>query len=139
MTQMARELGAAISVSVIALAGDLATLQALVALGGWHYLPAACAAFGVGTVIAYLLSLKWVFRFRRLESAHVEFSVFAAIGLFGLVINAAVIAFAVEALGAHYLAGKLAAASCTFAFNFFVRRSLLFTPAPRQAGSGSCS
>jgi putative flippase GtrA len=134
-----RELGAALSASVVALAVDVATLQTLVALGGWHYLAAASAAFAAGTVVAYLLSLRWVFRFRRVGNARAEFSLFTLVGLLGLVINASVIAVAVEGLGAHYLAGKLAAAGCTFAFNFFVRRSLLFTPAPRRAGSGGYS
>ena len=123
-----RELAAAVPTSVLALALDVCVLHTLVAFCGWHYLPAATLSFTAGVVLAYGLSVRFVFQHRRLTSKATEFAAFALVGIAGLVINAAVIAFAVEILGQHYLTGKGLAAGTTFLFNFAVRRRLLFTP-----------
>ena len=123
------ELLRALPVAAAALACDLVTLQLLVAGAGWHYLLAAGAAFAVGLAVNYSLSVRFVFRFRRLSSRTGEFAVFALIGIGGLAINAAAIGFVVELLGGHYLVAKGFAAAMTFSFNFGIRRWLLFTPA----------
>src|SRR5687767_12703114 len=112
----------------VALAADLAGLWFLVAIGGWHYVVAATTSFLFGAVVAYTLCTRFVFSYRRLDNAPLEFASFTGIGVFGLVASACIIFACVEWLHLHYLAGKLAAAAVTFLMNFLARRLLLFTP-----------
>ncbi len=126
------ELLASLPVAGAALAADLLVLQFAVVYGGWHYLIAACAGFVVGATVNYALAIRFVFRFRRLQSVHGEFIVFVLVGVAGLALNAALMAFAVEVLHRHYLFGKALAAATTFLFNFEARRRLLFRPGARH-------
>ena len=114
------------AVSACALLVDMATLWVLVHFFSWWYLAAASVSFTVGLSVAYALSVALVFGFRRLEDRRIEFLSFAAIGAAGLVVNAAVMGFAVKLLGLHYLIAKCCAAAFTFVWNFFARRQLLF-------------
>jgi putative flippase GtrA len=114
--------------SGIALAADTAILEGLVKLGGWHYLPASAVAFATGSVVAYLLSVKFVFRFRRVTNNLLEFGYFAALGVAGLLVNAAALFVAVSLAGLSLLVAKLLAAGCTFVTNFTFRKQLLFAP-----------
>jgi putative flippase GtrA len=123
-----RELAAALPVSAAAFALDVAVLYGLVRFCGWHYLPAASVSFTLGVALNYALSVRYVFSYRRLGSRVHEFAIFALVGLAGLVLNAAVLAFFVEVLRQHYLVGKVVAAGATFLVNFGARRLLLFTP-----------
>ena len=123
-----RELLASVPVAAAALAADVLVLQLAVVYGGWHYLLAACAGFVAGAAVNYALAIRFVFRFRRLQSAQGEFTVFVLVGVVGLALNAALMAFTVEVLDRHYLVGKAFAAATTFLFNFEARRRLLFSP-----------
>ena len=113
--------------SAVALGVDLAILEGLVRLG-WHYLAASALAFVAGGVVAYLLSTRFVFRFRRIGEAPLELGYFIALGMAGLLINSAVIFVAVDWVGLGIAPAKLAASTCTFATNFALRRRVLFTP-----------
>ncbi len=112
--------------SACALAVDVAILWILVQYFSWPYLAAATASFIAGVAVAYALSVKLVFKYRRLADRRAEFLGFAAIGAAGLAINAAVIFFAVKFLGLHYLIAKCIAAGFTFVCNFVSRRQFLF-------------
>ena len=127
-----KELLASLPVAAAALAADVLVLQLAVVYGGWHYLLAACAGFVVGVAVNYALAIRFVFRFRRLHSVPGEFAVFVLVGVVGLALNAALMAFAVEVLHRHYLVGKALAAAATFLFNFEARRRLLFRPGARH-------
>jgi putative flippase GtrA len=127
MSVIAELLGYA-AVSVVALCADVLLLQFLVEQAGWHYQPASALAFVAGASIAYLISVRFVFRSRRLSNRTLEFSVFVALGMVGLVVNAAVLFVEVSLLGVSLLPAKLVAAVCTFGANFTLRRSYLFSP-----------
>jgi putative flippase GtrA len=116
------------AVSAVALLADMATLAALVQWCSWWYLAAASAAFLTGMTLAYVLSVRFVFKRHRLRSRRAEFAGFAALGAAGLVVNAAVMFIAVRFAGLHYLVAKIVAAGCTFLCNFVSRRQLLFVP-----------
>lgn len=115
--------------SAVALAVDLALLETLVNLAGWHYLPAASLAFIVGGCVAYLVSTRWVFGYRRVGSAPLELGYFLLLGVAGLCVNAGALYVAVGAAGINLAVAKLLAAGCTFATNFALRRQVLFSPA----------
>lgn len=118
-----------------ALVVDIGVLWVLVQCFSWWYLAAATASFLSGIAVVYVLSVRMVFDHRRVKDRRIEFLSFAAIGGAGLAINAAVIFAAVKYFGVYYLAAKCIAAGFTFAFNFLVRRQLLFThrPCPRPS------
>lgn len=116
--------------SVAALAVDLAILWALVHFLSWGYLTAACTSFLAGATVAYALSVKLAFKQHRLRNRRVEFISFVAIGALGLAINTAVMSFAVQYLGLHYLFAKCVAAGFTFMCNFVARRQILFVRQP---------
>lgn len=115
--------------SGVGLAVDVGLLWLLVEQFRWYYLFAATLAFVAGTVAVYLLSVGIVFRHRKVQDRRLEFTVFATIGLLGVLVNLVVLKIAVDHFHVHYLAGKLASVVFTFSLNFGLRRALLFTPA----------
>jgi putative flippase GtrA len=122
-----REASGYVAASAAALAIDVATLTLLVSAVHVNYLIAATAGFVAGTLFIYWISIRQIFRYRRLEDARMEFGIFLAVGIAGLVVNLAVMYLTVAAVGAHYLIAKFCAAGCTFTVNFGLRRWLLFT------------
>ena len=118
------------AVSACALCIDVAILWLLVDYFSWRYLGAATISFLSGLFVTYSLSLKLVFKHRRLKERRLEFASFAAIGAVGLAINATVISFAVKILGLQYLIAKCVAAAFTFVWNFTARRQMLFIQRP---------
>lgn len=118
--------------SLIALAVDTATFSLSLRLLHLPLALAATAGFTLGALIAYLLSIRWVFRQRTLERAPtLEFLTFAAIGILGLGVTQLVLWVGVAELHLLPEAVKLAAAGITFAFNYLVRKALLFAAARR--------
>jgi putative flippase GtrA len=116
-----------VAVSGVALAVDTAGL--LVAANFVHYLWAATFGFLLGAMTSYLLSVRWVFRHRRLAAfPKTEFAAFAAVGVVGLGLNNMAIYAAVEHAGFGLLAAKAVAATVTFSFNFGLRKWGLFRP-----------
>jgi putative flippase GtrA len=113
--------------SGVAFAVDFAAYVGLIRLAGWHYLLAAPAGFALGLLAVYVLSVRWVFRVRRLRSARLEFAAFAAIGVLGMGVNEAVIYAAVEHGRLSFELAKVASAAVVFALNFALRKLLLFT------------
>ncbi len=112
--------------SVAALSVDLWVLRTFVQQLGWHYLPASVLAYVSGTVVAYLISVAFVFRTSRINSRVLEFGLFALLGIAGVIVNALVLAVAIGIFGIGLIPAKLIAATCTFTANFTVRRALLF-------------
>lgn len=114
--------------SAVAFAVDAGLLWMLVASGAVHYLVAATLAFCSGALVAYVLSVRLVFRHRRLQSRTAELNLFLLIGLLGLGINNLVIWLGVEFAGAAPIVAKFAASAITLMVNFTLRRLALFTP-----------
>ena len=125
MKQLLREFSGYGVASAAALSVDMGLLWAFV-LVGIDYIVASVASFLAGAVVAYWLSITLAFRRHRIRDRRVELLSFVAIGVMGLIINTSVIYTAVQFLGLHYMLAKSAAAGFTFAFNFIVRRQLLF-------------
>jgi len=122
-------------ISAVAFAVDLGLLTVLTRFGGMHYLLAATYSFIAGGVVAYFLSVRFVFRFRRVQVRSAEATVFVALGVVGLAVNTIVMALTVGRAGASILMGKVAAACATFGVNYLLRKFVLFSP--RRAGTDS--
>ena len=118
--------------SLLALAADLGTLS--LCLRGLHFSLgwSASAGFVVGALVAYLLSIRWVFRQRAFADAPaVEFLAFVGIGIAGLGITQVLLWLGVLKLHLLPELVKLAAAVVTFVFNYLVRKTLLFAASAR--------
>lgn len=113
--------------SGIALSVDVSMLALLAGPGGWHYLPASIVAFISGGLVAYTLSVKFVFQQHRVARRSLEVIGFVALGVIGVAINSLVLWLAIQVAGIGLLVAKFCAAGCTFATNFALRRRLLFT------------
>lgn len=115
------------AVSLLALLVDMGSLLLLALY--MHYLWAATVGFLLGAATSYLLSVRWVFRHRRLAAfPKTEFAAFAAVGVVGLGLNNLAIYVAVEHAGLPLLTAKAVAAILTFSFNFGLRKWGLFRP-----------
>ena len=119
-------------VSAVALAVDTSALYLLVRRVGWDYIPASVLAFSAGAIVAYLLSVRFVFHVRKLHNPSLEFVSFLTLGLAGVLVNAVALRVAIGAVGLGLITAKMLAACCTFATNFTLRRQLLFSPPKAQ-------
>jgi len=101
----------------------------LFALGlrlGLGYALAAILGFLGGLGMAYAISVRWAFRTRRMRDARLEFIVFAAIGVLGLLLTESLLWLQIEVLAVGPVPAKLTAACGVFLFNFGARKLALF-------------
>lgn len=124
------------SASLLALAADLGTLSLCLRVLDFTLGWSASIGFAVGALVAYLLSIRWVFRQRAFAHAPaVEFLAFVGIGIAGLGITQIFLWMGV--IKFHLLPElvKLAAAVATFVFNYLARKTLLFAASARALHS----
>src|SRR4051794_29705063 len=117
----------ALVVSVLALGLDTGLLLVLTYKLHQHYLVAGSVAFVAGLVLNYVLSTKWVFRSRRGFALHIEFAVFAGVGLVGLGLTELFLYIFTDVLSIVLTVAKLLTAGIVFFWNFGVRKALLFS------------
>jgi putative flippase GtrA len=110
----------------IAYAVDFGSLFFLTEVVKIHYLISAAAAFILGLLTNYTLSIFWVFSRRTQTSKRMEFLIFAIIGLVGLGLNEGIIWFFTDLVHFHYLISKVFSAIFVFFWNFFARKKILF-------------
>jgi putative flippase GtrA len=109
-------------------------------LGAWAPL-AGVLGYAAGTVLHYLLSVRFVFDARATDKAHARlFGEFAVTGLSGMAATAIVIAAATDLAGLSALPAKVMAAGVSFLLVFGLRRSVVFSAraVPGEA-SEACS
>lgn len=106
---------------------DYATLLILTEGFGIYYLWSATAGFIIGSLVVYLLSIRWVFEERRYDDRAKEFSVFFIIGAGGLVLNDLLLSLLVEGLAIPYQMAKPVVAGLVMLYNYFARLLLVFT------------
>lgn len=127
----------------IASAGALGVDVALYQLGlrlGWSYPFAALLGFCAGAVVAYVASVRWVFQSRTVRHASLEFGLFIAIGAAGLLLTEVLLWIAIGKFGWPPFVSKLGTSAVVFAFNFALRKFLLFSAArPQRAGRPTTS
>ena len=105
---------------------DIGSLYILTSFVGIYYLISAAIAFILGLIANYIMSISWVFNNRTLNSAKLEFGVFALIGVVGLGFNEVLIWFFTEDIHIFYLISKVMAAILILFWNFFARKFTLF-------------
>ena len=112
--------------SAVALGVD-AGLFVLILQIGLPYPVAGAVGFIAGLVVAYTLSVRYVFTHRRLRDERAEFVVFALVGVGGLVLTELLLWVMVGQAHWHPIVAKLITAGLVFCFNFGARKALLFT------------
>jgi putative flippase GtrA len=100
---------------------------------GLAYPLAALIGFCAGAVFAYVASVFWVFEARSVSRAWVEFGLFVAIGVAGLLLTEAILWLEIERLRMPALWSKAGAAGIVFFFNFGVRKITLFRASASRA------
>lgn len=113
---------------------DYGSLYILKEYVGFNYLLSAAIAFILGLAVNYLLSTLWVFPDSRLSNKMAEFTVFASIGLVGLLLNEVIMYLCCEVLNIHYMISKLCSTGIVFFWNFFARKIILFTKTKNNTG-----
>ena len=115
-------------VSLVAFAVDLAVFSIGIRLIGLSWIVSATISFSTGLLIAYYLSVRYVFRFRTLQKhPTMELISFSAIGLAGLLLTQAILWVGIEWLTLQPEFARVAAAAINFFFNFAIRKALLFS------------
>lgn len=92
------------------------------------YSLAAAVGFVAGLCLAYGLSVRYVFGVRSVADARAEFTIFAAIGVFGLLLTELLLWLLIGRLQLPPVAAKLISAGLVFLSNFGLRKLFLFTP-----------
>ena len=105
---------------------DYGLLFVLTEYAGFHYIVSATLSFISGLVVNYLLSTRWIFRNSKLSSTTVEFIIYGAIGVVGLVLNNILLYLFTDVLHIHYMISKLITAALVMGWNFVGRRVILF-------------
>lgn len=99
----------------------------MILLFEWAKIPGALAAtisFGVGLVITYLFSVKWIFDKRRLSNQFYEFITFAIIGAVGLLITYGLMSLLVNSMSVYY--AKIITTFIVTIWNFLAKKVILF-------------
>jgi putative flippase GtrA len=116
--------------SALALGVDFSLYAGGVKYLGMSYLVSAAIGFFAGLCVVYVLSIRWVFRHRKIgQSWRKEFILFAVIGVLGMALNEGILYASVDGLGLDYRLAKVISAGLVFMFNFACRKALLFTQA----------
>jgi len=105
---------------------DYGSLYILTEYAGFHYLISATISFIAGLVVNYLLCTWWVFRKSKLKSKAAEFTVFALIGVIGLLLNNLLLYVFTDLFHIHYMISKLIAGALVMIWNFSGRKIILF-------------
>ncbi|MEA9652562.1 GtrA family protein [Xanthomonas campestris pv. raphani] len=133
--KLSAEGGSYVLASVLALLADLCTFSLFARLG-WGWYSAATAGFLVGSLVAYVISVRWVFATRSFRSRTVELAMFVLIGCFGLLVVQGVMWVGIEWLGMPGSIARLIAVGFSFTSNFVLRKSILFRPRSRGRATG---
>lgn len=128
------ELSRYVLAGATAFGADLSTLLIATQIFGLHYLGANIVGYTVGMALAYLLNTRWVFTEHRFSNKGTEFAVFNIILLIGLSISEATIYLFHHVMELQLALSKTASAVVVFAFNFILRKKIVFT-APEHTKS----
>ncbi|WP_176707240.1 GtrA family protein [Pseudomonas sp. AU12215] len=114
--------------SLVGLSADLAAFSLCIRALHLGLSGAVVVGFLVGALVAYLFSAFWVFPVRTYRCHPLlEFSIFFATGLLGVLVTRCIIYLGVEVLSFSPELVKLLSSAITFLINFMVRKVLLFS------------
>lgn len=113
--------------SVLSLFLDIGTFVVSIRFFGFFWVYAAAIGFLVGSTVAYLGSIFWVFQSRQMANHQgTEFFFFIAIGVCGLALCEFLLWLGITVMGYSPEETRIFASIVTFFFNFLVRKIALF-------------
>jgi len=113
-------------VGLTALCADYSTMILLIDIAGFHYLLSATIGFLLGLAVNYNLAIRFVFKKSKLKDKRVEFTLFAIIGIGGLILTTGLMWLFTDCLSLHYTHSKLISVILVFFWNFYARKLILF-------------
>lgn len=113
-------------VAVVSLVVDFGGMVILTEVFGVNYLLSATLSFIAGLLTNYSLSKIWVFHSSKLEDAKWEFTIFAIIGIAGLVLTDLILWTLTDGFGVYYITSKAVATILVYFWNFGARKKILF-------------
>lgn len=116
-------------IGAIGTAGHYLALIGLVQFLGMSPVSASAVGFMIGALINYLLNYKFLFRSRKRHSE--SMSKFFAVALAGLVLNALVVSFGINAVYLHYVVAQFFATAIVLVWNFSINRIWTFSDPPK--------
>lgn len=123
---LTRELALYTLLSAVALAVDTGAFTGLLGMGAaWPW--AAGVGFAAGLLMSYTGSTLFVFHQHRLTDRRTEFVIYGLVGVGGLALTQLSLWVWLALLHLPPLAAKLLSAAGVFAFNFTLRKILLFS------------
>lgn len=105
---------------------DYGLLYVLTEYVGLYYIVSATLSFIVGLTVNYYISVRWVFGQSKLQNKPVEFSIYAIIGIIGLLFNNILMYIFTDLFHVYYLFSKLITAAIVLIWNFVGRKYILF-------------
>lgn len=111
----------------VAFVADFGLLYFLTEEVGVHYLVSTIAAYSLGLMITYCLSIFWIFDKRSSKNWLIELAIFATIGLIGLGLTYLIMWLLTDMLHLHYLLSKIVSTGVVFIWNFVTKKLLLFS------------
>ena len=126
MTRLSGQFGRYLVVGGVATLFDIGLLVLLVSLFGMHPLIANIFGYALGTLVNYVLSVKWVFSTRNVRNRGAELAIFTVVGLGGLGINELTMYIGISLFLLDYRLVKILAVGVQVFWNFFGRKILLF-------------
>jgi putative flippase GtrA len=118
----------------VAFVVDIGILALLTEIFSVHYLVSGAIAFLFGLSTNFIISVFWVFPQSSVSSRFAEFTVFAAVGIVGLLLNEAIMWTFTDLLHFHYIFSKVVSTIIVFLWNFTARKFLLYRASSSEAG-----
>ena len=112
------------SVGIVGTTAHYVVLIGLVQGSGLHPVPASTAGAVLGTLVNY--ALNYHFTFNSSRSHRRAFPRFVAVAGVGVLINAAVLALSIDALGLNYLVGQVIATGVVLLTGFLANHRWTF-------------
>lgn len=107
---------------------DAGILYALTEWLGLYYMVSSTISFSTGLVVTYIMSIIWVFDYRREKKQWREFLIFILIGMVGLGLTSLCMWIFTTEIGMHYMFSKIVTTIIVFVWNFIAKKFLLFSP-----------
>lgn len=120
-----KQIGRFLVVGGLAFLVDYGVLWTMVDLLKANYLVASTLSFSVSVIFNYALSSIWVFESAGNGNQIGNFVVFVAMSVVGLLLNLAIMWFAVDALELYYLVAKVGSTGIVMIYNFISRKIIL--------------
>ncbi|NLO17443.1 MAG: GtrA family protein [Arcobacter butzleri] len=105
---------------------DIGVFVLLAKVLGYNYILVAIISFVLGTLVNYLLSIKYVFSSGTRYTKSKEIGLVYSISAIGLLLNVVIIYISYSVLGVELVSSKLISTAIVFFWNYLARKYFVF-------------